>query len=312
MVAQLERWWHDAFGRERQELVVETASGPLRLAWNAIGSGPPLVLLHGLGSWSYSFRHAIPPLARDRRVICLDLPNHGSSERVDYPVSEWGALALQAIASLTDEPTDVLAQSLGALVAIAAVQEQPDRFRRLVLANAPLYVKQLPTARMRQLASRPLVLIQLVEQLRLPNLLATQLRDRLRQTRREIVINHERITDTDLDMLLLPYLQIPGAIAAFARLLKQCDRELDLAACDEGLFARLQANLHRTTCPTLVLWSDRDNWFPREFGDRLAAELPDARLETLATCGHDAVSCCPEQVIAATRAFLPVTDEMRA
>lgn len=45
------------------------------------GAGLPIVLIHGGGTWLYSFRHNLEPLAGFARVLALDVPGHGYTER---------------------------------------------------------------------------------------------------------------------------------------------------------------------------------------------------------------------------------------
>jgi pimeloyl-ACP methyl ester carboxylesterase len=53
------------------------------IAWSEMGSGLPVVLLHGLGDSRRTWRRTAPLLARDFRVLMPDLPGHGWSGRPD-------------------------------------------------------------------------------------------------------------------------------------------------------------------------------------------------------------------------------------
>jgi hypothetical protein len=60
--------------------------GPVRVHVRSIGSGPPLLLVHGLMTSSYSFRYVLDPLAKHFRVIAVDMPGAGRS---DKPLSPY-------------------------------------------------------------------------------------------------------------------------------------------------------------------------------------------------------------------------------
>jgi pimeloyl-ACP methyl ester carboxylesterase len=109
------------------------------LYWEEIGEGPPLVLLHGLcdshGTWS----KVAPMLARNRRVLMLDLPGHGLSERPDASYAlEWHARVVGAwLQALGLYGVDLVGHSFGGGVALwMMLLEQRARVRTLSLVAA--------------------------------------------------------------------------------------------------------------------------------------------------------------------------------
>jgi pimeloyl-ACP methyl ester carboxylesterase len=114
----------------------------LRFHTQALGDGPPLVMLHGLlvGSLAAWYFTAAPALARSRRVLLFDLRGHGRSERAreGYGASSM-ARDLEALADGFDpRPLDLVGHSYGALVALRFALDHPARVRSLVLVEAPL------------------------------------------------------------------------------------------------------------------------------------------------------------------------------
>ena len=67
---------------------------------------------------------------------------------------------------------------------------------------------------------------------------------------------------------------------------------------------KLPGRLHRITCPTLVLWGERDGLIPLAHGERYAELVPGARLETIPGCGHLPPIERPAETVAALRRFL--------
>ncbi len=105
---------------------------------NAIeaGEGAPLVLLHGLfgaaGNWGAIQKR----LAAGRRVIALDLRNHGASGRdaaMDYPAMAEDVAA--TLAALGAAPAAVLGHSMGGKVAMALALTRPGLVERLIVAD---------------------------------------------------------------------------------------------------------------------------------------------------------------------------------
>jgi pimeloyl-ACP methyl ester carboxylesterase len=67
---------------------------------------------------------------------------------------------------------------------------------------------------------------------------------------------------------------------------------------------KLERRLSRVSAPTLVLWPEQDRVVPRAHAERYAQLIPNARLETIADCGHALGQERPEEVAAAVAGFL--------
>ena len=109
--------------------------GEVDLHWAELGSGPPLVLIHGLCDSHRTWFPVAPALARSRRVLMLDLAGHGESSRPDASYTlEWHANLVAAwLAHLGLEQVDLVGHSYGGGVAQWMLLEHRGRFRRLVL-----------------------------------------------------------------------------------------------------------------------------------------------------------------------------------
>ncbi|WP_131829661.1 alpha/beta fold hydrolase, partial [Teichococcus deserti] len=103
-----------------------------------MGEGRPLILLHGLFGQAQNFAAVQKTLAANgRRVIALDLRNHGQSPHdavMDYPVMA-ADVAETLAALLGDQPVDLLGHSMGGKVAMTLALSQPARIARLVVAD---------------------------------------------------------------------------------------------------------------------------------------------------------------------------------
>lgn len=111
------------------------------------GDGNPVVLLHGVPETSSCWNDIAPALADGRRVLCPDLPGLGGSAYsgpFDVP-SLVGQLMALLDQELPGQRIDLVGHDWGGSLALAMVGARPDRFRSLVVANAPY--RKVPAVR---------------------------------------------------------------------------------------------------------------------------------------------------------------------
>ena len=118
------------------------------IALGAIGRGPTVVLVHGLGSDS---RHWLPvarDLARDHHVVLVDLPGHGLSGLPSpFSLDEAAAMLDRALEELGEGPVVLVGHSVGGLVCTAEALRSPSRVRALVLVETALRPQVSPADR---------------------------------------------------------------------------------------------------------------------------------------------------------------------
>lgn len=103
-----------------------------------LGTGPPLVFIHGLsGSWQ-NWLEQLPVFARDHRVVAFDLPGFGASEMPSEPISISGyARLVDALFSeLGIAGAAVVGNSMGGFIGAELAIAFPPRVERLVLVSA--------------------------------------------------------------------------------------------------------------------------------------------------------------------------------
>ncbi|PYQ40305.1 MAG: hypothetical protein DMF77_18720 [Acidobacteria bacterium] len=215
----------------------ETVDG-LRLRYVRKGSGPPLVLLHGLGSSVYTWKYVWPTLAAHHDVIAMDLPGFGGSAVPERPKGET---TMRSVVGLMDRlgiaRASLVGNSLGGAIAVAVAARAPGRVDRLVLIDGAGYNFAL--------ADRPFVL-RLAAGVPAPFAEVLPLRP--------------------LVTLALRQVRRPGAAAALNRL---------LVAPDELGFPEV---IRRVQAPTLIIWGRYDEWIPSRDAARFAADIPGARV----------------------------------
>lgn len=305
-------WWETTFPKGRQTLTITDASGyPVQIAYGEKGTGKPLFLVHGIGSWSYGWRHNIDHLSQHFRVICFDAKGHGFSDKPEYS-EQLGHQIIetkQIIEALCDEPAVVVAESLGALVSLGVAAEYSELFARLVVINVPIFPERLPNRGMRLLSYLPLDLVRIVDNLQLPRLFAPLVWAIVAIERREIVANPDEMTFEEVYWGTYPYLELPNTLTKYAEALQQSAREIErLLQNQPNIISRIQNSLHKIDSPTLILWGEKDNWFSVKNGEKLHDYLPGSRLKIIPNCGHDASAGSPKEVNSAILEFLQNTN----
>ena len=105
--------------------------------------GPPILLLHGQPSWSYLYRHMIPPLAAaGYRVVVPDLVGFGKSDKPtrqsDYSYQMHVDVMTDLVRQLDLQDATFFGQDWGGLIGLRVVAEEPDRFARIMISNTGL------------------------------------------------------------------------------------------------------------------------------------------------------------------------------
>src|SRR5258708_6766104 len=121
--------------------------GDAAFSYLEAASGPPLVLLHGVGSAAASFRYQLQALSARFRVVAWDAPGYGASTplAIEHPDTSDYAAALDAwLGALGIDRCHLVGQSLGTLIAARFSAEQPRRVLSLTLAGGARGHGRLP------------------------------------------------------------------------------------------------------------------------------------------------------------------------
>src|SRR5271165_1379422 len=115
------------------------------------GQGPPLILLHGLGSTIAALSAEIGHFSRYRTVVAYDARGHGGSDRpAHYTMHDHVADLRGVMDALGIERSALLGRSMGSYIGQAAACAMPERFSHLVLVVPRAHAKESTMARLRR------------------------------------------------------------------------------------------------------------------------------------------------------------------
>jgi 2-hydroxymuconate-semialdehyde hydrolase len=124
------------------EIANSTIANGIRTNYHDIGSGFPLLMIHGSGpgvsAWA-NWRLVMPELAKRSRVIAPDMVGFGFTERPEgqaYNMDVWVNQAIGLLDALKIERSDLVGNSFGGALALALTIRHPERVRRLVLMGS--------------------------------------------------------------------------------------------------------------------------------------------------------------------------------
>ena len=255
------------------------------------GSGEPLVLLHGFGASRFTWRYWVEELSRRHTLYLVDL--RGFGEATPKRLQECGPLDLASdvhrlVLALDLQRLTLVGHSLGGGVALLTALSlleagEGARLSRLVCVSGVAYAQGLPPFVDRLTRPHWAVLLGLVPAAWL-----------IRHVLRSIVYDPSRVAAEQVEGYARPLRtwQARRALAVCARQLVPPDRD--------GLVARYP----QVEAPTLLLWGRQDPVVPLSVGERLARELPRARLVVLERCGHLPAEEHPGDSLRVMRTFL--------
>ncbi|HEX3775907.1 MAG TPA: alpha/beta fold hydrolase [Polyangiaceae bacterium] len=269
-----------------------TASG-VRLRVVEAGSGPPVVLIHGLFVDHTSWDLVMPELSDAFRVVALDLPGFGASEkpppsRFPYGIDAFAEAIADLYAGLELGPAMVVGHALGGAIALTLAARHPELVSRLTLIDPLCYESN--TGRYGQLARLPFVGGVMLKQL--------WGRGLFRRHFQETVFGPtSNMPAPRIDRYYDAFNAPAARSSALATLRSTVDTR--------GIVAQTS----RIQAPTLVIWGRHDRVWPASFGQRLAREIRGSGFELLDS-GHSPHEERPQEIVRILRRFL--TDERKS
>jgi pimeloyl-ACP methyl ester carboxylesterase len=273
-------------GRLRFETIVTRHA---RLSTLEAGSGPPVLAIHGLGGTKGSFLFTVAALADRFRVIAVDLPGFGDSDKpigAAYDPRFFAEAMIDLLDALELERADLIGNSLGGRVALEVALREPERVGRLALL-APSLAWRRPRrwAPALRLVRPELGLVQIAPRAVVQTIV-----------RRIVPGADEGWTAVGVDEFLRAY-HAPAGRAAFYAAARHI--YLEAPHGKAGFWPRLR----ELQPDVLFIWGRRDTIVPIAFARHVAEALPQARHVEL-DCGHVPQMERPKQTHDAVASFL--------
>jgi pimeloyl-ACP methyl ester carboxylesterase len=260
-----------------------------RMRYLSVGSGPAVVLVHGLLGYSFSWRFVIPALAQRSTVYAIDLLGTGFSDRPpgqDYSFRASARRLLQFMDKTGVASCDLLGTSHGGAVAMVAAALAPDRVRRLILVD-PVNPWSAHGKRLSAFLSSVLVAPIFLNVARRVRFLDKFYHGRLFGDRRRM--------PPDSVESYRKALSIPGSYEYGLAVLRSWNRDL----------RELESALPRIAhIPALLIWGSRDTAVDPASAGRLKQQFRDRRLVMFEGVGHLPYEETPEQFNDAVADFL--------
>lgn len=260
----------------------ECAGGDV--AYEILGGGSPVVLIHGTPSWSYLWRKVAGDLAGQHTVYVYDLLGYGTSEKREHQDVSIAAQT-KVLAELLDlwglEQPCVAGHDFGGTIALRLLLLAGRRFRRLALCD-PVAIVPWITPFSRHVKAH-LEAFQTVPGHIHRQMIAAHIRTAVMR----------EMSDDQLEPYLRPWLGTAGQAAYYRQ----------VAQFDERYTREIEPRYGEIQTPTLLLWGAQDGWLDPQSGHELARLIPGARLSLIASAGHFLPEDQPDAVAAQLAAF---------
>ena len=268
-----------------------------RRAFVRAGSGPPMLLLHGIGNSAQTWAGVLDRLAAQHTVIAPDLLGHGKSAKPrisDYSLGAFAVWLRDFLDELGVSHATLVGHSLGGGVAMQFVYQHPDYVKRLVLISSGglgpdvgliLRLLSAPGAELVLpiVAPKPVLTV--------GNKLRSWLSAAGIQSPRgaEIWSAYSSLSD-------------PATRQSFLRTLRSV---VDYRGQAVSAVSKLGL---REQLPIMAIWGERDDIIPVDHAHAAHEVRPDVRLEVLPNVGHFAQVEAPNEVVELIEDFIATTD----
>jgi pimeloyl-ACP methyl ester carboxylesterase len=232
----------------------------LEIAYERVGEGPPLVLVHGAAVDSRMWRPQLTALAGDFAVVAWDEPGAGRSSDVpaDFALADYAHCLAALVVALDLGPAHVAGLSWGGTVALELYRHHPGLVATLILVDTYAGWK----------GSLP----------------AEEVRARVEGVR-QMLAGADHLFDPTL-----PGLFAGDPPAEFVPLLEEMAAAVRPASMRPALFAMGEADLRdvlsRIAVPTLLVWGELDARSPLTVASQFEEAIPDAKLVVIPGAGH--------------------------
>jgi 2-hydroxymuconate-semialdehyde hydrolase len=239
-----------------------------RIGYRRSGHGEPVILVHGITTYSFIWRRIVPLLNSQYDVIALDLLGCGASDMpldLSFSIKDHASYLHEFVTSLGIDRFHLVGHDLGGGISQIFSVRHPEMLIDLSLMNSvaydfwpvqPITIMRTPIVRQLLMATLDKGLFKLIVQ--------------------RGIYDQEKVTPELLDLFLEPY-RTAAARKAF----------LHFARClDNHNLTDIEADLRNLDLPVLILHGLKDPYLSAEIARKLHAEIPGSRLHFLEASSH--------------------------
>lgn len=269
---------------------VEITVEGVKLSTYVVGTGPPIILIHGLGGSKVTWLPVIPALAERHRVIVPDLPGHGESgkPRTDYTPGFFASVLKRLMDEMDVDRALIVGNSLGGRIAIELALRSPGRVSALALLDP-----SVPGLRWRFILGFTRVLPTEFGAIPFP------VRERWMEVAIKRLLAHPN---------RMPRAAYSAAAGEFIRIYRDANARMAFFDSLRRIVTErpevFYSSLRKIKHPALVIFGEKDALVPLRLGVRLAEHLPNAQLIVLPDVGHVPQFEATQETLEALRAFL--------
>ncbi|NNC73979.1 MAG: alpha/beta hydrolase [Acidimicrobiia bacterium] len=238
-------------------------SGVGRLTYWEAGTGPELILLHGVGDQAGAFQGIVESLTSDFRVVIPDLAGHGASEPIEGPLSMH--TVYEGLEDLLDEiaaeqPVILAGSSMGAWLSTVYAYRHPEEVARVIAINGgPLRGERTDLS----------------------------LTPGDREAARTLMAALRDPESAPVPDFVLDDIVEQSASGPIGRMMERWED------FEEYL---LDGRLSEVSVPVDLVWGESDQLMSLDYAGRVLDGLPRARLTTIERCGHHPANECPSKL----------------
>jgi len=239
-----------------------------------VGTGAPLLLIHGIGGDADDWAFCIAPLSASHRVIAIDLLGFGRSDKpvINYCIAGFVEVLERFLRTLHLERVTMIAGSLGGWIAAAFALKHPAAVDKLVLVDAAGVWG---------------------ETTRLPIDLHVSTRAHMREVFELLFYDKSLATDDLIDLAYQQHLERGDGYT------------IDSVLQDErAMQDRLDDTIALLKMPVLIVWGEQDRMIPLATGRRMQQLIAGSALEVIPECGHLPALEKPTEFVSCVLEFL--------
>lgn len=275
--------------------------GNQRIAYQRMGEGRPIILLHGFPTSSFLFHKMMPRLAHYFEVYAIDLMGYGGSVvRPNDPIHlEAQADMVMAFARQLDlTPFSIVGHDLGGGIAQIIALENPEYLSNIILINS-VVAHNFPHWRIK-------LLIYAIKSRRITHFLEhSQLLTWWGASRFGLfagVADNSKLDDAIFNRFLVePFLHSEEGIRRFLR-------TVETQAENGKITRRIASGLSEIVTPTLILWGEHDRFYAKKWAKLLKKQIPGVRsYVSIPDAGHLSPLEQPELIVTKITEYLGIT-----